>query len=217
MEPSVTYSTSQSVDYLGQIRKWSNTDIISSYKEICKQLDICQEKLREELEQKGRKKLRKSSSHFNQLSQETSQAAQQAQQSQRDDVATIGNFGNILEQQKEEPTLRAEEKHLIRMKNVLWRCMRPSVGCVGKGNKLASPKTSSQYLRKDILYSEQQETHSLSNVPRYNRSIKNRRIRRKIRRESTINPYTSYFMQLPRQNISNNPFANQIFNGINFC
>ncbi|RGB44045.1 hypothetical protein C1646_679053 [Rhizophagus diaphanus] len=199
MEPSVTYSASQSVDYLGQIRKWSNTDIIYSYKQICKQLDICQEKLRE-----------KSSSHFNQFSQETAQAAHQAQQSQRDDVVTIGNFGNILKQQKEEPALRAEEKHLIRMKNVLWRCMRPSVGCVGKGNKLASPKTSSS------LYSEQQETHSLSNAPRYNRSIKNRRIRRKIRRESTINPYTSYFMQLPRQNISNNPFVNQIFHGITF-
>jgi hypothetical protein len=27
------------------------------------------------------------------------------------------------------------------MKNALWRRMGPSVGCVGKGNKLVSPKT----------------------------------------------------------------------------
>ncbi|CAB5394760.1 unnamed protein product [Rhizophagus irregularis] len=73
-QPSVTYCATQSVDYLSQTHKWTDTDVISSYKEICKQLDIVQEKLREEREQK---------------------AALQAQQSQRsqrgrnDNVATI--------------------------------------------------------------------------------------------------------------------------------
>ncbi|CAG8447140.1 4528_t:CDS:2 [Rhizophagus irregularis] len=51
-QPSVTYSATQSVDYLDQTHKWTNTDVISSYKEICKQFDIIQEKLREEVEQK---------------------------------------------------------------------------------------------------------------------------------------------------------------------
>ncbi|CAB4383414.1 unnamed protein product [Rhizophagus irregularis] len=48
-QPSVTYSATQSVD------KWTDTDVISSYKEICKQFDIVQEKLREEVEQKEEK------------------------------------------------------------------------------------------------------------------------------------------------------------------
>ncbi|EXX58462.1 hypothetical protein RirG_197760 [Rhizophagus irregularis DAOM 197198w] len=110
-QPSVTYCATQSVDYLSQTHKWTDTDVISSYKEICKQLDIVQEKLREEREQK---------------------AALQAQQSQRsqrgrnDNVATLGNIGNIskqLKQQKDESALRAEEKRLIRMKNALWKRM----------------------------------------------------------------------------------------------
>ncbi|RGB31586.1 hypothetical protein C1646_763927 [Rhizophagus diaphanus] len=32
-QPSVTYSATQSVDYLGQTHKWTNTDVISYYKE----------------------------------------------------------------------------------------------------------------------------------------------------------------------------------------
>ncbi|CAG8709864.1 20938_t:CDS:2 [Rhizophagus irregularis] len=52
-QPSVTYCATQSVDYLSQTHKWTDTDVISSYKEICKQLDIVQEKLREEREQKA--------------------------------------------------------------------------------------------------------------------------------------------------------------------
>jgi hypothetical protein len=59
-QPSVTYSATQSVD---QTHKWTDTDVISSYKEICKQFEIVQEKLREEVEQK-----KKSSSHSKQLS-----------------------------------------------------------------------------------------------------------------------------------------------------
>ncbi|PKB98228.1 hypothetical protein RhiirA5_367066 [Rhizophagus irregularis] len=146
-QPSVTYSATQSVDYLGQTHKWTDTDVISSYKEICKQLDIVQEKLREEREQKGQRRLRKSSSHSKQLSQKAALQAQQSQRSHRgrnDNIATLGNIGNIskqLKQQKDESALRAEEKRLIRMKNALWRRMGPSVGCVGKGNKLVSPKT----------------------------------------------------------------------------
>ncbi|CAB4427118.1 unnamed protein product [Rhizophagus irregularis] len=165
------------LDYLSKTRNWTDTDIISSYKETCKQLDICKEKLREE-----------------------------------------------HEPQKEESALRAEEKHLIRIENALWRRMGSSL-CIRKGNKLVSSKSlecssSSLYQRKD----EQQRkyltnatrTHSSSYVPRYNRSLQNRRIQRKIRHASTIHSYINYFRHLPRQNISNNPFANQLFNGINF-
>ncbi|CAB4427115.1 unnamed protein product [Rhizophagus irregularis] len=221
-QPSVTYSDTQSIDYLGQSHNWTNTDIISPYKKICKQLYICQEKLQI---QKGQRKFKRS---YSQLSQKAVQQAQQSQRERNVNVATIGHIGNTLKQQKEEPALCTEERHLIRMKNALWRRMGPSVGCVGKGNKLVSPKTlkcSFQYQRKDI-YSEQQEkcltnviqtySSSSSYVPRYDRSLKNRRIQRKIRHASKIDSYTNYFMQLPRQNISNNPFANQIFNGINF-
>ncbi|PKC09071.1 hypothetical protein RhiirA5_475316 [Rhizophagus irregularis] len=49
-QQSFTNIVSQSVDYLGQSHNWTDTDIISSYKEICKQLDTCKEKLREEHE-----------------------------------------------------------------------------------------------------------------------------------------------------------------------
>ncbi|PKK67734.1 hypothetical protein RhiirC2_713892 [Rhizophagus irregularis] len=49
-QQSFTNIVSQSVDYLGQSHNWIDTDIISSYKEICKQLDTCKEKLREEHE-----------------------------------------------------------------------------------------------------------------------------------------------------------------------
>ncbi|RGB44047.1 hypothetical protein C1646_808827 [Rhizophagus diaphanus] len=224
-QPSVTYSDAQSIDYFGQSHNWTDTDIISSYKKICKQLDICQEKLKI---QKGQRKFKKSYSHSKQLSQKAVQQAQQSQRERNVNVVTIGHIGNTskkLKQQKKEPVLFTEERHLIRMKNALWRRMGPSVGCIGKGNKLVSPKTlkcSSQYQRNDI-YSDQQEkchinviqTHSSSSyVTRYDRSLKNRRIQRKIRYASKID--TNYFMQLPRQNISNNPFANQIFNGINF-
>ncbi|CAB5355393.1 uncharacterized protein OCT59_009537 [Rhizophagus irregularis] len=157
-QPSVTYSATQSVDYLGQTHKWTDTDVISSYKEICKQLDIVQEKLREEREQKGQRRLRKSSSHSKQLSQKAALQAQQSQRSHRgrnDNIATLGNIGNIskqLKQQKDESALRAEEKRLIRMKNALWRRMGPSVGCVGKGNKLVSPKTLKWQKECDILW-----------------------------------------------------------------
>src|SRR3954454_15513583 len=114
-------SAIQSVDCLGQTHKWADTDVISSYKEVYKQLDVCQKKLREESEPKGQKKLEKSSSHSEQLSQK---AAQQAQQFQCGGVAAIGNIGNISRQlkQHEESTLHAEEKR-----------MGPLVGCVGKG------------------------------------------------------------------------------------
>jgi len=153
--PSVTYSANMSVDYLGQSHKWTDIDVISSYKEISKQLDACQEKLREEREQKGQRKLRKSSSHSKQLSQKAAQQAQQAHRGRNDNVPTIGNIGNIskqLKQQKEESALRAEEKRLIRMKNALWRRMGPSVGCVGKGNKLVSPKSLKWQKECDILW-----------------------------------------------------------------
>jgi hypothetical protein len=144
-QPSVTHSATQSVDYLGQTHNWTDIDVISSYKMVCKQLDNVQEKLREEREPKGQRRLRKSSSHSKQLSQKAAQQAQQSQRGRKNDiVATIGNIGNIskqLKQQKEESALRAEEKRLIRTKNALWRRMGPSVGCVGKGNKLVSPKT----------------------------------------------------------------------------
>src|SRR4051794_36467890 len=88
--PSVTYFTTQSIDYLGQTHKWTDTDVISSCKEVCKQLDICQEKFHEEREQKGQNKLGKNSSHSKQLSQT---AAQQSQRGRNNNVVTIGNIG----------------------------------------------------------------------------------------------------------------------------
>ncbi|CAB4434791.1 unnamed protein product [Rhizophagus irregularis] len=54
-QPSVTYYAAQSVDYLDETHKCTDTDVISSYKEICKQFDIVKEKLREEVEQKEEK------------------------------------------------------------------------------------------------------------------------------------------------------------------
>ncbi|GBC01342.1 hypothetical protein RclHR1_04150006 [Rhizophagus clarus] len=255
---SLNYIASQS---LGQTHKWTDSDVISSYKKTCKQLDICQKKLREEREQKGQRKLRKSPSYSKNLSQKAAQQSQQPQRGGRnDDVVMIRNIENVSKQskhQEEESALRVEEKRLIRMKNALWRRMGPLVGCVGKGNKPVSTKTlkcspqnffkgaiyplnyelipfkfSSFYLTVSIspspyqwneIYSEQQK-NCLTNadsssyvpiVPRCNHFIQNRRIQRRIRHESAINPYLSYFRQLPRQN-TNNLFANQIFNGINW-
>jgi hypothetical protein len=52
-QPSFPNIVSQFVDYLGQTHKWTDTNVISSYK------DICQEKLREEYEEKGQEKLTK--------------------------------------------------------------------------------------------------------------------------------------------------------------
>jgi hypothetical protein len=132
-QPSFTCIASQSVDYLGQIYNWTDTEAVSSYEEICRQLDICQ---REKREQKGHNKLRKSSPHFKQLSQRTAQISSQSQQSQRggnNNDFTIGNVGKQLKQKKEDPALRAEGK---RSEIALWRRMDPLVGCDEKANKL---------------------------------------------------------------------------------
>ncbi|CAG8433364.1 1573_t:CDS:2 [Diversispora eburnea] len=107
--PSITFTASQSVDYLGQTHNWTDTDTVYSYKGICQELKECQEKIRK---YEGNEKKANKSSDKNQLS---------------------------LQQKKS--ALRAEEKRLIRMKNALWRRMGPAVGCVGKGNKLVSPRT----------------------------------------------------------------------------
>ena len=102
---SISYTATKSVDYLGQSHKWSDSDAISSYKEICKQLDVCQEKLREECEQKAHRNLKKSSSYSELSAQQVSSQSKQ---------------------RREEFALRAEEKRLIRVKNALWRLMGPS-------------------------------------------------------------------------------------------
>ncbi|GBC01339.1 hypothetical protein RclHR1_04150003 [Rhizophagus clarus] len=217
-------------NYLGQTHKRADTNYISSYKEICKQLDICQKKLREEREQKEQRKLRKSISYSTYLSQKDAQQPQQSQRGRNDDVATIGS--KQLKQQKEESALHVEEKRLIRIKNALWRRMGSLVGCIGKENKPISLKTlkcPSPYQREDIYFEQKKDcptnTDSLTNVdssyisvvPRYNRYIQNRRIRRRIRHENAINSYSlnNYLRQLPRQT-TNNTFANQIFNGVNW-
>ncbi|CAB5359266.1 unnamed protein product [Rhizophagus irregularis] len=150
--------------------QWTDTDsIISSYRKICKQLAICQEKLREEREKKGQKKLSKCSQ----------KAAQQSLQSQHEENNNVLNFSNKLKLQKEVSALHAEEKHLIRIKNALWRSMGPSF-CARKENKLVSSKSlecSSPYQRKDgqqkKCLTNATQTHS-SYVPRYNRSLQNR-------------------------------------------
>ncbi|CAG8765253.1 152_t:CDS:1 [Gigaspora margarita] len=128
-QPSITLTATQSVDYLGHTHDWSAIDITSTYKEICRQLDICQKKCRQEFEQKSR-------GSFNQQlkSSHTLVAPQQQRSSGK---AIIGNISKQLQQQKHESALRAEEKRLIRMKNALWRRM----ALVGKGNKLVSPRT----------------------------------------------------------------------------
>ncbi|RGB44042.1 hypothetical protein C1646_749014 [Rhizophagus diaphanus] len=200
--------------------QWTDTDsIISSYRKICKQLAICQEKLREEREKKGQKKHRKFSSHSKKLTQKS---AQQSLQSQHEENNYVLNFSNQLKLQEEIFALHAEEKHLIRVKNALWRSMGPSF-CVRKENKFVSSKSlecSSLYQRKDGQQKKclinATQTHSSSYVPRYNSALQDRRIQRKIRYASTINSYTlNYFSQLPRQN-TNDPFATHIFNGSNF-
>jgi len=155
-QPSVTLTATKSVDYLGQTHNWTDVDIISSYKEVSKQLCAVQEKISEENEQKlNNKKLKKSSSHSKHLSQKAAQISSQSQQSQRgknNNSNIIGNISKQLKQQKDESALRAEEKRLIRMKNALWRRMGPSVGCVGKGNKLVAPKTLKWQKECDILW-----------------------------------------------------------------
>ncbi|PKK77350.1 hypothetical protein RhiirC2_809678 [Rhizophagus irregularis] len=175
--------------------QWTDTDsIISSYRKICKQLAICQEKLREEREKKGQKKLSKCSQ----------KAAQQSLQSQHEENNNVLNFSNKLKLQKEVSALHAEEKHLIRIKNALWRSMGPSF-CARKENKLVSSKSlecSSPYQRKDgqqkKCLTNATQTHS-SYVPRYNRSLQNRRIQRKIRHAST---YQGKTQMIPSQPIS---------------
>jgi hypothetical protein len=96
-QPPVNYSITQSVDYLGQTHKWTDTDVIFSRKEICQQLDTCQEKLREEHdEQKRRVKLSKSTSHTNQLSQGVDQQLQQYQHEINNNDAMIVNIGKCV-------------------------------------------------------------------------------------------------------------------------
>jgi len=153
-QPSVTSTATKSVDYLGHTHDWACDDIISSYNEICKQLKGVQEKLRDE-ELKSNGKLRKSSSHSKHLSKKAAQISQLQQQTQRgknNNSDMIGNISKQLKQQKDGSALRAEEKRLVRMKNALWRRMGPSVGCVGKGNKLVSPKTMKWQKECDILW-----------------------------------------------------------------
>ncbi|CAB4395510.1 unnamed protein product [Rhizophagus irregularis] len=105
---------------------------------------------------------------------------------------------------------------------------QPSVTCfatqyVDYLAQIHDPKTlkcsSSQYQRqREQCLTNVAKTQSSSYVPRYNRSLQNRRIQRKIRQSRTMNTsyILNYFTQFPIQNTSNNPFANQIFNGINF-
>ncbi|CAG8544863.1 1409_t:CDS:2 [Racocetra fulgida] len=107
-QPSITATASQSVDYLGHTHDWSDTDIITSYKEICRQLDTCREKIRQEKPQQPK-------------SSRPSVGLQQ-----RSSGKPIGNISKQLQQQKHESALRAEEKRLIRMKNALWRRMGQS-------------------------------------------------------------------------------------------
>ncbi|CAB5144564.1 hypothetical protein RhiirA5_423393 [Rhizophagus irregularis] len=78
-QPSVTYSDNQSLNYLSQTYKWIDTNIVSSHKEVCKELDICQEKLREEHEQKRQEIFNKSSLHSQQLSQKVTRQLHQFQ------------------------------------------------------------------------------------------------------------------------------------------
>jgi hypothetical protein len=114
--------TIQFVDYFVQTHDWTDTDVISSYKEVYEQLNICQEKLRG-----GQKNLRKNSLHFKQIPQKFSQIFFQSRRG-NNNVTTIGNINKQLEQD-EESVLRTEEEHLIRVKNALWRRMGLSIGC----------------------------------------------------------------------------------------
>ncbi|CAG8539711.1 11482_t:CDS:1 [Acaulospora colombiana] len=149
-QPSVTLSATQSVDYLGQTHDWSATDVIYTYKEITRQLAACREKIREENEQKltapkapsskQQPKNVKEQATRRQLAHQQS-SSPQSQQQRTPGNKVIGNISRQLQQQKHESALRAEEKRLIRMQNSLWRRMGPTVGCVGKGNKLVSPRT----------------------------------------------------------------------------
>ncbi|CAB5365408.1 uncharacterized protein OCT59_026515 [Rhizophagus irregularis] len=151
-----------------------------------KQPDICQEKLHEEHEQK---KL-----------------------SRNDNVVTIGNIGIISKQlqQQEDSTLCAEEKNC--MKNTLWRRMGPSVGRVGKGNNLVSPKTlkCSVYQKKDI----DSEKNPKINPSYINRIVHKRRKLRQIRHVDN-NSFLNHIRRLPRQNTTD-PYEVQFFHGSNF-
>ncbi|CAG8535589.1 21905_t:CDS:2 [Cetraspora pellucida] len=135
-QPSINVTATQSVDYLGHTHDWSETDIIYSYKEVCRQLDACRKKCGEEQQQL----------------QKNSRPSVGLQQQRTSGKPILGNISKQLQQQKHESALRAEEKRLIRMKNALWRRMGPSVGCVGKGNKLVSPKTLKWQKECDILW-----------------------------------------------------------------
>jgi hypothetical protein len=88
---SVNSSAIQFVDNLIQTHDWTDTtDAIYSYKESCKHLDICQEKLR------GRQKnLKKNSLHSKQIPQKVAQIFPQSQQSQRSNHTTNAQMEQV--------------------------------------------------------------------------------------------------------------------------
>ncbi|RGB44058.1 hypothetical protein C1646_737568 [Rhizophagus diaphanus] len=193
---STIYSTTKSINYPSQNHNWTNTDVISSYKEVCEQLSICKEELREEREPEGQKKLRKSSSH-SKLSQKAAQQLHQSQRERSNNVDTGVNIENIsiqLKQQEGEPTL--------------------PVSYVGNGNELVLPMTlrHSLYQGKDMDSAEHTPTVTPSSY--VNRILSKRRNRRQLRHANTY-ALINLIRKLPRQNV-NDPFANQIFNGSNF-
>ncbi|CAG8735298.1 18207_t:CDS:2, partial [Acaulospora morrowiae] len=147
-QPSVTLTATQSVDYLGQTHDWTSTDVTYTYKEITRQLAACREKIREENEQKltaavvaAKVQSSKQQRNVKEQANRKQSGHQQPSQQRASGNKVIGNISRQLQQQKHESALRAEEKRLIRMQNSLWRRMGPTVGCVGKGNKLVSPRT----------------------------------------------------------------------------
>ncbi|RGB44054.1 hypothetical protein C1646_679075 [Rhizophagus diaphanus] len=99
------------------------------------------------------------------------------------------------------------------MKNTLWRRMVPSVGCVGKGNTLVSPKTlkCSVYQEKDIGSEKNPKINPSSYI---NRIVHKRRKLRQIRRVEN-NSFLYHIRRLPRQNTTD-PYEVQFFHGSNF-
>ncbi|CAB4489763.1 hypothetical protein RhiirA1_398516 [Rhizophagus irregularis] len=96
------------------------------------------------------------------------------------------------EQQEEETALLTEEKHLIHMKDDLWRHRCLSIGCGRQMEKL-SP-VSSYILDR----------------------IRKCRIQRQLKSNTSRLNFIRQIRQLPRQNTTTNLFEFQFFNGTDF-
>ncbi|CAB5381496.1 unnamed protein product [Rhizophagus irregularis] len=118
--PPVThFGFTQPVNYLGQIHKQNDANVISSHKEVCKQLDVCQMIIREEYEQKGQERLSKSSSFSKQLSQKVAQQLQKYQR-ERNNIHCIRKENKLA-------SPKTSECSMYQRKGILYSKQTPMI------------------------------------------------------------------------------------------